>query len=51
MAAEREDALKVEELRAQIRAGADALARGDFIEIEGSALDGYLERLAGTDEG
>jgi hypothetical protein len=26
-------------------------ARGDFIEIEGSALDGYLERLAGTDEG
>jgi antitoxin ParD1/3/4 len=51
VAAEREDALKVEELRAQIRAGADALERGDFIEIEDSALEAYLERLAGTDEG
>jgi antitoxin ParD1/3/4 len=47
----REDALKLEALRAQIQAGADALERGDFIEIEDSGLEAYLERLTGADEG
>jgi antitoxin ParD1/3/4 len=47
----RENALKLEVLRAQIQAGADALERGDFIEIEDSGLDAYLERLTRTDEG
>jgi antitoxin ParD1/3/4 len=47
----REDTLKLEALRAQIQAGADALERGDFIEIEDSGLEAYLERLTGADEG
>jgi antitoxin ParD1/3/4 len=47
----REDALKLEALRAQIRAGADALERGDSIEIEDSGLKAYLERLTGADKG
>ena len=47
----REDALKLEALRARIQAGADALERGDFIEIEDSGLEAYLERLTGADEG
>jgi antitoxin ParD1/3/4 len=47
----REDTLKLEALRAQIQAGADALERGDFIEIEDSGFEAYLERLTGADEG
>jgi antitoxin ParD1/3/4 len=47
----REDALKLEALRAQIQAGEDALERGDFIEVEDARLETYLERLTGTDEG
>jgi len=38
-------------LRAQIQAGVDALERGDFIEIEDSDLQAYLEGLTGADEG
>lgn len=41
----REDALKLRALRAQIKAGVSALDRGEFVDIEESDLDGYLERL------
>ena len=41
----REDSLKLKILRAQVKAGTDALDRGDFIEVDGADLDGYLERL------
>jgi antitoxin ParD1/3/4 len=42
----REDALKLKALRAQIKAGLDALARGDFTEVAEAELDDYLEELA-----
>jgi antitoxin ParD1/3/4 len=42
----REDALKLKALRVQVRAGMDALDRGEFTEIADTDLDGYLERLA-----
>ena len=46
-----EDALKLKALRVQVRAGADALARGEFVEIEEAGLEGYLEGLtAGAGE-
>ena len=41
-----EDALKLKALRAQIKAGIDALDRGDFIEVDDAELDDYLEGLA-----
>jgi len=41
----REDELKLKALRAHIKAGADALKRGDYVEIEDSGLDDYLESL------
>ena len=41
----REDRLKLRALRAQIKAGTDALERGDFTEVEDSDLKGYLEGL------
>lgn len=41
----REDSLRLKALRAQIKAGADALDRGDFAEVENADLEGYLERL------
>lgn len=41
----REDSLKLKILRAQVKAGTDALDRGDFIEVDGTDLDGFLERL------
>jgi len=41
----KEDSLKLKALRAQIKAGTDALDRGDFTEVEDSDLEGYLERL------
>ena len=44
----REDGLKLKALRAQVKAGADALNRGDFAEVEDADLEGYLERLATT---
>jgi antitoxin ParD1/3/4 len=43
----REDALKLKALRMQIRAGIDALERGEFTEVPDSDLDRYLEGLAG----
>ena len=41
----REDALKLKALRAQIKAGVDALDRGDFVEVDDLDLDHYLESL------
>ena len=41
----REDSLKLKVLRAQVKAGTDALDRGEFTEVEDADLDGYLERL------
>jgi antitoxin ParD1/3/4 len=41
----REDALKLKALRAQIKAGLDALERGDFTEVAQAELDDYLEGL------
>jgi antitoxin ParD1/3/4 len=43
----REDELRLKALRMQIKAGVDAIERGDFAEIEESDLEGYLERLNG----
>jgi len=44
----REDALRLRALRIHIKAGVDALERGDFIELDDGDLDGYLEGLATT---
>jgi antitoxin ParD1/3/4 len=41
----REDALKLKALRMQIKAGVDALERGDFIEVDAEDLGGYLDGL------
>jgi antitoxin ParD1/3/4 len=41
----REDALKLKALRAQIKAGVDALDRGDFVEVDDGDLEGFLEGL------
>ena len=41
----REDALKLEALRMQVRAGVDALERGELTEVANSDLDRYLEGL------
>ncbi|HLB81064.1 MAG TPA: type II toxin-antitoxin system ParD family antitoxin [Dongiaceae bacterium] len=41
----REDALKLKALRLQIKAGAVALERGEFAEIDDAGLEGYLEGL------
>jgi antitoxin ParD1/3/4 len=42
----REDALKLKALRVQIKAGIDALERGDFIELDDTELEDYIEGLA-----
>jgi len=44
----REDTLRLRALRAQIKAGTDALERGDFTEVDDPDLEGYLERLTTT---
>lgn len=41
----REDSLKLKALRAQIKAGVDALERGDFTEVDDAHLEGHLGRL------
>jgi antitoxin ParD1/3/4 len=41
----REDSLRLKALRAQVKAGVDALDRGDFAEVENADLEKYLERL------
>ncbi|HKH32587.1 MAG TPA: type II toxin-antitoxin system ParD family antitoxin [Beijerinckiaceae bacterium] len=40
-----EDALKLKALRLQIKAGVEALERGEFTEIADAGLDRYLEGL------
>ena len=40
-----EDSLRLKVLRAQLKAGVDALERGDFTEVRDADLGGYLERL------
>lgn len=48
----REDALKLKALRMQIKAGVEAIERGEFTEVDEVDLEGYLESLAvdsGTD--
>jgi len=44
----REDALKLKALRTQIKLGADALERGEFVEIDDADMDRYLEGLTIT---
>jgi antitoxin ParD1/3/4 len=39
----REDALKLKALRARIKAGVDALDRGNFIEVDDADLAGFLK--------
>ena len=46
-----EDALKLERLRLSIAAGAAALERGEFTEVEDAALDAYLDGLAAPPRG
>ena len=41
----REDALKLERLRAEVQIGIDALERGDYVEIEDADLEAYIEGL------
>jgi antitoxin ParD1/3/4 len=41
----REDALKLKALRVQIKAGVDALERGDFVDVDAEDLEDYLDRL------
>ncbi len=43
----REDALKLKALRMRIKAGVDALERGDFTEVADATLDEYLWRIDG----
>jgi len=41
----REDSLKLKALRMHIKAGLEALKRGEFTEIDEAGLEDYLERL------
>jgi antitoxin ParD1/3/4 len=41
----REDELRLKALRMQLKAGVDALERGDFVEVDDADLEDYLERL------
>lgn len=43
----REDALKLKALRVQIKAGVEALERGEFTEIADGDLERYLMSLSG----
>jgi antitoxin ParD1/3/4 len=42
----REDALKLRALRAQIKAGIDALDQGNYVELQDSEIDPYLKQLS-----
>jgi len=46
----REDALKLKALRVQIKAGVDALDRGDSVEVDDAELDGFLEGLTAVSD-
>ena len=46
----RENALKLKALRIQIKAGIDALDRGDFVEVDDAELDDYLGGLMASSD-
>src|ERR1700747_2469447 len=48
---QREDALKLRALRAQIKAGVDALDRGEYTEVADADLERYFDSLAATAAG
>ena len=41
----REDVLKLKALRLQIKAGAEAMARGDYTELDDTELEDFLDGL------
>jgi antitoxin ParD1/3/4 len=41
----KEDRLRLDALRAHIKVGTDALAAGEWTEVDGADLDTYLEEL------
>ena len=41
----REDALKLKALRAAIKQGLDSIERGDYIDVDDSQLESYLDSL------
>ena len=43
----REDELKLKALRMQVKAGIDAIKRGEFIEIEETGLEKYFRQAEG----
>jgi len=45
-----EDALKLQGLKSQVKAGIEALKRGDFLEIDEMELDRYLEEVRPASE-
>ncbi|PZA09212.1 type II toxin-antitoxin system ParD family antitoxin [Rhodopseudomonas palustris] len=45
----RSDELRLELLRTQLKAGLDALDRGEFTEVEDADLDAALDDLAASD--
>jgi len=42
----KEDQLRLKALRAQIKLGADALERGDYVEVDERDLSSFLEGIA-----
>ena len=46
----REDALKLKALRAHVKAGVEALERGEFREVADADLERYLEGLTAPDK-
>ena len=45
----KEDELKLDLLRSQVKAGLDALARGDFADVDDADLDTALDDIAAKD--
>ena len=45
---QREDALKLKALRAQIKAGVEALDRGEYTEVADADLERYFDSLTAT---
>jgi antitoxin ParD1/3/4 len=41
----KEDALKLKALRQHVKAGVDALERGDFVEVDDTDLEDFLGKL------
>jgi antitoxin ParD1/3/4 len=48
---QREDVLKLKALRAQIKAGVEALDRGEYTEVADADLEQYFDSLAPTAAG